>query len=122
MRVQVPPRSPKGARSSAARAVRCTSDRSGLNFVMKKIGVYILLCRNKRYYLGSTNNLDRRLFEHKNGLVKATKNVLPVKLVFFQKCENLTQARRLEYQLKKKKSRRIIERIIKDGYIKFRGA
>ena len=89
---------------------------------MKKIGVYILLCRNKRYYLGSTNDLDRRLFEHKNGLVKATKNVLPVKLVFFQKCENLTQARRLEYQLKKKKSRRIIERIIKDGYIKFRGA
>ena len=86
---------------------------------MDKIGVYILLCKNKRYYIGSTNDLNRRLFQHKNGSVEATKYVLPIKLVFFHKCDNLTQARKLEYQLKKKKSKVIIEKIIKDGYIKF---
>lgn len=90
-------------------------------FNMNEIGVYILLCRNKRYYIGSTNNLKRRLFEHENGLVKYTKNILPVKLVFFQKYNDITQARKLEYQLKKKKSKTIIEKIIKDGYIKFLG-
>ena len=86
-----------------------------------KIGVYVLICKNNRYYIGSTNNLVRRLFEHENGLAPSTKNVLPVKLVFFQECNNLTEARRLEYQLKKKKSRIIIEKIIEDGHIKFAG-
>ena len=74
---------------------------------MEKIGLYILLCRNNRYYVGSTNNLERRLAEHSNGEVIATKNLLPIQLVFFQQCENLIQARRLEYQLEVKKSKKI---------------
>ena len=89
---------------------------------MKDLGVYILLCSNKRYYIGSTNDLTRRLFEHKNGLVKATKYVLPIKLVFFQECAALSEARRLEYRLKQKKSKIIIDKIIQDGYIKFKRA
>ena len=88
---------------------------------MNKTGVYILICENQRYYIGSTNNLDRRLFEHENGLAVSSKNILPIKLAFFQECENLTQARKLEYQIKKKKSKVIIDKIIKDGYIKFTG-
>ena len=86
---------------------------------MEKMGVYILLCANNRYYIGSTDNLDRRLCEHQDGLVKTTKNVLPIKLVFFQKFETLKQARQVEYKLKKKKSKIIIEQIIRDGNIKF---
>ena len=86
---------------------------------MDKVGVYILLCSNNKYYVGSTNNLNRRIFEHKKGFVKSTKNILPIKLVFFQGCNNLIEARRLEYQIKKKKNKIIINRIIKDGYIKF---
>jgi len=64
-------------------------------------------------------NLERRLAEHSNGEVVATKNLLPGQLAFFQYCETLIQARRLEYRLKAKKSKKIIDAIIKDGYIKF---
>ncbi len=88
---------------------------------MDNIGVYILVCRNGKYYIGSTNSLSRRLFEHNNGLVKSTRNILPVKLEFFQECADLAQARKLEYQIKKKKSKVIINKIIKDGCIKFMG-
>jgi len=85
---------------------------------MQKLGLYILLCANNRYYIGSTNNLDRRLNEHNNGLVKATKYLLPVKLVFFQELSDLKLVRRLELKLKKFKSRKIIEQIILDGFIR----
>lgn len=87
---------------------------------MNKIGVYILECENNRYYTGSTNDFKRRLFEHQSGLVAATKNILPVKLVFFKVCRTLVEARRLEYAVKKKKSRKIIEQIINDRNIKFK--
>lgn len=86
---------------------------------MNGIGVYILLCRNRRYYVGSTNNSIRRLNEHNAGKVKATKNILPVQLVFSQDCDTLTEARRLENIIKKKKSKSIIDKIVKDGFIKF---
>ena len=85
---------------------------------MSRIGIYVLLCNNERYYIGSTNNLERGLFEHRAGSVMSTKYVLPVKLMFFQNCDDIIQARKLEYQLKKKKSKIIIEKIIKDGYIR----
>lgn len=84
---------------------------------MQKQGIYILRCVNFRYYVGSTNDLDRRLFEHQNGLVKATRNVLPVKLVFFEDYQNIIQARQIEYKLKKLKSRKIIEKIINNRRI-----
>lgn len=85
---------------------------------MEKLGVYILRCINSRYYIGSTNNLERRLNDHQQGKVKATRYIRPIALVFFQHCESLTGARKLEYQLKSKKSRIIIEQIMRDGYIK----
>lgn len=86
-----------------------------------KIGVYILRCRNSKYYIGSTNNLDRRLSEHDRGHTPATKNILPVKLVFFKSCIDLLEARTLERQLKNKKSRIMIDKIIEDNQIKFAG-
>ncbi|MBI4132783.1 MAG: GIY-YIG nuclease family protein [Candidatus Sungbacteria bacterium] len=93
-----------------------------LNFAVNKIGVYILRCINQRYYIGSTADFERRLEEHNEGKMKATKYLLPVHPVFFQTCKTATEARKLEYQLKRKKSRKILEAIIQDGYIKFAGA
>lgn len=81
--------------------------------------VYILKSeKNGRYYVGSTNNLARRLDEHNIGKVIATKYLLPLQLMFFQRFENLNQARRVEYRLKKLKRRDIIEKIIEEGRIK----
>ncbi|EKD85397.1 MAG: GIY-YIG protein [uncultured bacterium] len=80
--------------------------------------LYILRCRNERFYIGSTNDLERRLAEHQAGLSRYTSNLLPVELVFSQKYDSLVKARRIEYRLKKLKRRDIIEMIIRDQVIK----
>ena len=35
---------------------------------MKKSFVYILKCSDKSYYTGITNNINKRLIEHNNGI------------------------------------------------------
>ena len=45
--------------------------------------MYILECVDGSYYVGSTNDLDRRLLEHQEGrAAKYTSRRLPVKLVY----------------------------------------
>ena len=70
------------------------------------------------YYLGSTNNLQRRLSEHNSGRVTATRNKGPWKLVFNQKFQTLQKARKIEYKLKKMKSREILKKIITENKIR----
>jgi putative endonuclease len=46
---------------------------------------YILLCADESYYVGSTKDIERRLWEHQTGIgANHTKNRLPVKLVYFE--------------------------------------
>lgn len=83
---------------------------------MHKNGVYILQSlKNGRYYIGSTNDMKRRLWEHNNKLVSATQFIAPMGVKLFIERQTLQDARRAEYRLKKYKSRKIIEKIIKDG-------
>ena len=45
--------------------------------------VYILKCSDSSYYIGVTNNIERRLAEHHYGEIKSyTSSRLPVKLVW----------------------------------------
>jgi len=86
--------------------------------MIKKQGIYILQSlKNSSYYIGSTIDLTNKLHEHKDGRVKSTKNLRPLKLVFFQKYDQIKLARRIEYKLKKLKRRDIIEKIINDGFV-----
>ncbi len=71
--------------------------------------LYILLLGNGQYYIGSTNDLERRIVQHKAWKVIATKGKLPLELLFTREYETLPEARSAEYQLKKKKSRKYIE-------------
>lgn len=81
--------------------------------------VYILQSKiNGRYYIGSTNDLVRRLGEHNSGQTKSLKNLLPMKLVFSKVYEEIGAARKMELHLKKLKSRVILEKIIKEKDIK----
>ena len=81
---------------------------------MKEGYVYIIQSEaTKSYYIGSTANLEQRLFKHNQGATTSTRHKRPWKLVFSQRYENINQARKVEYRLKKFKSRIIIERIIK---------
>lgn len=84
--------------------------------------VYILeSLRNKKHYIGSTANLENRFLEHENGEVKATQYLRPWKLIFSQTFDDIKIARQVEIKLKRFKSRKIIEKIINDGRIKFVG-
>jgi predicted GIY-YIG superfamily endonuclease len=82
--------------------------------------VYILRSlKTKQYYVGSALNFERRFQEHSSGQVRATKYILPLELVFKQEFATAKEARQIEYRLKRKKSRVIIEKIIAEGKIGF---
>ena len=47
--------------------------------------MYILKCADGSLYTGSTNDLERRLFEHENERgANYTKSRLPVELVYYE--------------------------------------
>jgi len=75
--------------------------------------VYIIKSEiNDRYYIGSTNNIKRRIMEHNLGKSIYTRLSAPFKLCYFEKLKTLKDARKREYFIKKKKSRIYIEWLI----------
>ena len=81
--------------------------------------VYILKSeKNNRYYIGSTNNIERRLAEHNSGKTQSLKYLIPLRIVFKKEYATLLEARKIEQKLKKLKNRNIIDTIIKDQNLK----
>ncbi|MEK9154797.1 MAG: GIY-YIG nuclease family protein [Patescibacteria group bacterium] len=80
--------------------------------------VYILKDEEGRFYVGSTDNLERRLNQHRLGHTQTTRNMKGPKLVFSQEYDNLEQARKIEKRIKKLKRKDYIVKIIDDGYIR----
>ena len=76
---------------------------------MKSYYVYILTNKaNKVLYVGVTNNLERRIFEHKNKLIEGfTKKYNLSKLVFFEVFRNpgdaICSEKKIKGWLRKKK-------------------
>ncbi|MBI2831278.1 MAG: GIY-YIG nuclease family protein [Chloroflexi bacterium] len=69
---------------------------------MKTYYVYILASRrNGTLYTGITNNLVRRVWEHKNDFVKGfTEKYKVHTLVYYEQCESVESAIQREKQLK----------------------
>ena len=62
--------------------------------------MYILECADGSYYTGSTWNLEKRLWEHQNGLgANHTKKHLPVKLVYCEYYDRVEDAFHREKQV-----------------------
>ncbi|MFC1496125.1 GIY-YIG nuclease family protein [Candidatus Margulisiibacteriota bacterium] len=75
--------------------------------------LYILQSKKTgRYYVGVTNNVQRRLKEHNSGTVKSTGYYRPWVLKKTEEYSNIKEAYRRERFIKAKHSRKIIEKII----------
>ena len=64
--------------------------------------VYLLASKSRRLYVGVTNNLERRLYEHKHKLVDGfTKSYNIDRLVFFESTSDVRVAIEREKEIKK---------------------
>jgi len=64
------------------------------------------------YYIGSTNNLEKRLNDHNQGIVKSTKSGIPWVVKHSEKYNTRPEAQKRELQLKSWKKRKALERLI----------
>ncbi|WP_339869986.1 GIY-YIG nuclease family protein [uncultured Algoriphagus sp.] len=69
---------------------------------MKIYFVYILKCSDNTFYTGVTNNLERRLAEHSEGIDPFcyTAKRRPLELVFVQEFQEIKEAISFEKQIK----------------------
>jgi putative endonuclease len=85
------------------------------NARMKNYYVYIMTNLSRTLYTGVTNNLVRRVYEHKNKLIEGfTKKYNITRLVYFEVFNNIEGAIRREKQIKgwvRKKKIALIESI-----------
>jgi len=69
--------------------------------------VYILRGSSGRHYIGSTEDVARRLKEHSGGSCHTTKRIgQRIELVCRHSCVSMTEARSLEQRLKRMKNPR----------------
>ncbi len=62
---------------------------------------YMVCCKDGSFYVGWTNNLEKRIQAHNNGKgAKYTKSRRPVELVYYETYETKQEAMSREYHLK----------------------
>lgn len=71
-----------------------------------------------KIYIGQTDNLERRLFEHNNGLLSTyTKRYKPWQIIYTEEYQTRNEALKREKQLKSQKGREFIWKIIREKSI-----
>lgn len=88
---------------------------------MKVYYIYILKCNDNSYYTGVTNNLEKRIIEHKEGIDKKayTFKRRPLKLVYFETFNEINYAIEIEKKIKGW-SRKKKECLINDNFEKLK--
>ena len=77
--------------------------------------VYVLQSvKDEQFYVGFTNDLEKRLREHNLGLVKSTRSRRPLKLIYWEACLNQKDAVNREKYLKTAWGKRYIKNRIKN--------
>jgi putative endonuclease len=70
-----------------------------------------------KIYIGQTENIERRMFEHNNGLLSIySKRYKPWKVVYTEEYPTRAEAMKRERQLKSQKGREFIWKIIREKY------
>ena len=71
---------------------------------------YVLLSeRDRKFYIGFTKDLEKRLDKHNNGLVTSTAHRRPLKLIYYEACLNDGDAIKREKYFKSGFGRRFIK-------------
>jgi len=70
-----------------------------------------------RYYIGHSSNPEARLIEHNLGATISTRRGKPWKLVYKEKLADKTSAIKRENYIKRMKSRKYIETLIRNNSI-----
>ena len=82
--------------------------------------VYVLQSeKDRHFYVGYTRDLRKRLKLHNQGRVESTKNRRPLKLVYYEACNNQKDALHREKYLKSTYGNRYIKNRLRtylDGY------
>ena len=79
---------------------------------MKGYSVYVLWSDQlKKRYIGCTANLESRVREHNSGKQRFTKGGIPWELVYSEKFDNLSEARKREIYLKDRSGRRFLDKL-----------
>jgi len=82
---------------------------------MEKHYLYVLLSeKDKRFYIGITNDLQARIDRHNRGNVKSTSKRLPLKLIYYECYKLKSDALRNEKYYKTTKGREDLRKKLKD--------
>jgi putative endonuclease len=65
--------------------------------------------KDKKFYVGWTNNLQKRFFEHQKGKIFSTKGRRPMRLIYYEACINREDAKKREKYLKTAWGKRYIK-------------
>ena len=79
--------------------------------------VYVLKSLiNDNLYIGMTDNLKRRLWEHNHGLSFSTKPYMPWQIIHFEGYINKKDSSRREKYLKTNQGSRLLKRMLKEYF------
>jgi len=78
---------------------------------------YVLLSKkDNKFYIGYSDDLVKRLKQHKSGNVLSTKNRLPIKIIYFEACTNKFDAIKRERYLKTGMGKRYLRNRLKNYF------
>ena len=84
--------------------------------------VYVLISESdKKFYIGLTQDVQRRLADHNSGKVQSTQARRPFKLIYYESYLDQRDAEGREKFLKSGSGHRFIEKQLKHFLLDFRG-
>ncbi|MBP6855822.1 MAG: GIY-YIG nuclease family protein [Candidatus Pacebacteria bacterium] len=72
--------------------------------------VYVLKSSDGRLYKGLTNNIQRRIYEHKSGKTRTTARMKGLNLVYSEQYDSFNEARKRELYFKTAAGRKFIKK------------
>lgn len=77
--------------------------------------VYVLKDKNGKMYKGMTNNLRKRLYDHKSGHTITTSRMSDIQVVYTEEFQDFEEARKRELYFKTAAGRRFLKNKIING-------